>query len=120
MLAHGRALLVDNDHTHISDANVFNPPELPARPKVLDAVDSTQPVALLHLCTSDPGDPAALMASYLDALPSGSYVVVSHCLDPENEHSHIARSSKRSTKPPPAHPCSAPARKSTPSCPTRT
>ncbi|MFI5608570.1 SAM-dependent methyltransferase [Amycolatopsis sp. NPDC051903] len=93
VLAHGRALLVDNDHTHIIDANVFHPAEVLEHPQVRATIDFTQPVALLHLADLHfyPGDPAALMAQYLDALPSGSYVVVSHGLNPENEHSHVAR-----------------------------
>jgi hypothetical protein len=31
------------------------------------------------------------MAEYIDALPSGSYVAISHFLDPENEYTAIAK-----------------------------
>ncbi|WP_326566417.1 SAM-dependent methyltransferase [Amycolatopsis rhabdoformis] len=93
VLAHGRVLLLDNEQTHIIGANVFHPAEVLDNPEVRGAIDFTQPVALLHLADLHfyPDDPAELMARYLDALPSGSFVVVSHCMDPENEHSHVAR-----------------------------
>ena len=59
-------------------------------------IDFTRPLALLQLGTlhhyNGPRErPAEIMREYIDALPSGSYVAISHFLDPENEHSEMAR-----------------------------
>ncbi|HWD04100.1 MAG TPA: SAM-dependent methyltransferase [Amycolatopsis sp.] len=93
VLAHGRALLLDNDRTHIVDADVFNSAEVLESPEVRNSIDFSQPVGLLHMADLHfyTGDPAQLMAEYLEPLASGSYVVVSHLMDPEDEYSHIAR-----------------------------
>lgn len=85
VLAHGNALLVDNDRTHIADADIYKPADVYSHPLVERHIDFTQPIALLqistiHHYTGD--DYAALMRDYIDPLPSGSYVAVSHFLDP--------------------------------------
>lgn len=96
VLAHGRALLEENDQTHFAAADIFNPAEILEHEVVRKHIDFTQPVAFLQLGTMHhfvgPDDgPAKIMRTYIDALPSGSYVAMSHFLDPENEHSPIAR-----------------------------
>lgn len=96
VLAHGRALLEENEHTHFVAANIFRPTEILENEVVRKHIDFTRPVALLQLGTlhhfeGAPGEPAEIMRAYIDALSSGSYVAVSHFLDPENEHSALAR-----------------------------
>ncbi|MEU0536042.1 SAM-dependent methyltransferase [Amycolatopsis tolypomycina] len=86
VLAHGRALLVENDFTHMVEADIFKPREVLGHPEVLAHVDFTEPVALLqvgtmHHCEGD--GVFDIMREYIDALPSGSYVVLSHFFDPE-------------------------------------
>ncbi|SED14691.1 S-adenosyl methyltransferase [Amycolatopsis tolypomycina] len=86
VLAHGRALLVENDFTHMVEADIFKPQEVLGHPEVLAHVDFTEPVALLqvgtmHHCEGD--GVFDIMREYIDALPSGSYVVLSHFFDPE-------------------------------------
>lgn len=86
VLAHGRALLVENDRTHLVDADIFTPSAVLEDPVVQRHIDFTEPLVLLHVGTlhhyEGDGGPA-LMQEYIDALPSGSYVVFSHFHDPE-------------------------------------
>ncbi len=95
VLAHGRALLEDNDHTHFSTADIFNPPEVLEDGVVRTHLDLTEPIALLQVGTlhhyTGEQNPADIMQQYIDALPSGSYVAISHFLDPENQYSEVAR-----------------------------
>lgn len=95
VLAHGRALLEENDRTHFAAADIFKPREILDNAVVRKQLDFDEPIAFLQLGTLHHylGErPAAeIMAEYIDALPGGSYVAISHFLDPENEHSPVAR-----------------------------
>jgi S-adenosyl methyltransferase len=96
VLAHGRVLLEENDRTHFVEADIFEPAQLLADERVLEYIDFSEPVALLQMGTLHHFDgprtgPAEIMRQYIDALPSGSYVALSHFLDPENEFSAVAR-----------------------------
>lgn len=95
VIAHGEALLEDNDFTHFVPADIFEPGEVLGNEKVRKHLDFTQPIALLqigtlHHYTKDNG--GELMQEYLDALPPGSFVAISHFFDPETpELSKLAR-----------------------------
>lgn len=94
--AHGRALLEENELTHFASADIFNPRSVLENEVVRKYIDFSRPVAFLQLGTLHhsvgPADkPRKIMAEYVDALPSGSFVAMSHFLDPENEHSALAR-----------------------------
>ncbi|MPZ67412.1 MAG: hypothetical protein GEU83_18560 [Pseudonocardiaceae bacterium] len=95
VLAHGRALLEENEHTHFSAADIFNPPEVLEDEVVCKHLDWTQPIVLLQVGTlhhyTGEHNPADVMQQYIDALPSGSYVAISHFLDPQNQYSEVAR-----------------------------
>lgn len=95
VLAHGRALLVDNDQTHFSAADIFKPGQVLDDEIVRRYLDFSQPLALFQLGTLHHYDgersPASIMQEYIDALPSGSYVALSHFLDPENEYTEVAK-----------------------------
>lgn len=96
VLAHGRALLEENEHTHFVAADIFNPRSIVENELVRKYIDFSEPVAFLQLGTLHHFEgaherPAEIMKEYVDALPSGSYVAISHFLDPENEHSKTAR-----------------------------
>jgi SAM-dependent methyltransferase len=86
VLAHGRALLEDEDYVHMVEADIFKPTTVLTDPTVLRNIDLSQPVVLLHVGTlhhvEGDGGPA-LMAEYIEALAPGSYVVFSHFYDPE-------------------------------------
>jgi SAM-dependent methyltransferase len=86
--AHGRALLEENDRTHVVRADLTRPRELLASPGVARHLDFDRPVALIQ-CASlhhvdDEHEPAKIMAEYVDALCPGSYVALTHWLDPED------------------------------------
>lgn len=95
VLAHGRALLEENDQTHLIDADIFEPAEVLQNEVVRKHLDFTEPIALyqcgtMHHYTGDRY--ADIMQEYIDALPSGSYVALSHFYDPEtDEFSPLAR-----------------------------
>jgi len=96
VLAHGRALLEENDQTHFVSANIFNPAEVINNEVVRKHLDFSQPIALFQLGTihhyDDERTPASIMQEYIDVLPAGSYVAISHFLDPQtDEHSELAR-----------------------------
>jgi SAM-dependent methyltransferase len=95
VLAHGRALLEENDRTHLIAADIFQPRQVLENPVVLKYLDFTEPMALYQCGTIHhySGDRyAEIMQEYIDALPSGSYVALSHFYDPEtSEYSPLAR-----------------------------
>jgi hypothetical protein len=95
VLAHGRALLEENDDTHIVDADIFHPRDVLENEVVRRHIDFSEPIGLLQMGTlhhlHGDGGPA-IMAEYIDALPSGSYVGLSHFYDPGTpELSGLAR-----------------------------
>ncbi|TNC26116.1 SAM-dependent methyltransferase [Amycolatopsis alkalitolerans] len=96
VLAHGRALLEENEQTHFVAEDIFQPEKVLENQLVRETFDFSEPIALLQVGTlhhfeGTPGEPADIMRRYIEALAPGSYVVVSHFLDPENEHSVVAR-----------------------------
>ncbi|WP_312024877.1 SAM-dependent methyltransferase [Kibdelosporangium aridum] len=97
VIAHGRALLEENDRTHFVDADLRDPEALLAHPAVTRYLDMNRPLALMQCATlhhvSDEDNPGELMARYIEALPSGSYVAISHFCDPADgsEMSELAR-----------------------------
>jgi hypothetical protein len=90
VLAYGRALLADSDHTHIAEVNITRPDRVFSDPVVSKHLDFEQPVALLHVGTlhhfPDSFDPWQAMARYIDRLQPGSYVALAHALDPGPDH----------------------------------
>ncbi|NIH79853.1 SAM-dependent methyltransferase [Amycolatopsis viridis] len=86
VLAHGRALLEENEFVHMTEADIFEPSKVLDNAVVRRHIDFAEPLVLLHVGTLHhfEGDgAAAVMRRYIDALPSGSYVVFSHFFDPE-------------------------------------
>jgi hypothetical protein len=95
VLAHGRALLEENEHVHMIDEDIFVPSHVLTNPVVERYLDFSKPLALLQVGTlhhlEGDGGPA-IMREYVDALPSGSYVVFSHFYDPEvPEYTAVAK-----------------------------
>ncbi|MEU5260045.1 SAM-dependent methyltransferase [Amycolatopsis sp. NPDC021455] len=96
VLAHGRALLEENDNTHFVAEDIFEPQRILQNEVVRQHIDFSQPVAFLQLGTLHHYNgaherPAEIMKEYIDALPSGSFVAISHFFDPEDEDSATAR-----------------------------
>jgi hypothetical protein len=90
VLAYGRALLADNDRTHMADVNITRTSRVFGDPIVSKHLDFSQPLALLHVTTlhhfPDKFDPWQAMAESIDRLASGSYVAFGHAVDPGPEH----------------------------------
>ncbi|MGB9282012.1 MAG: SAM-dependent methyltransferase [Pseudonocardiaceae bacterium] len=101
VLAHGRALLAENDQTCFSAADIFTPAEVLNDEVVRSHLDFSEPIALFQLNTLHHYDgepsPQRIMAEYIDALPSGSYVALCHFFDPEDagELSELARKTEQ-------------------------
>ena len=95
VLAHGRALLEENDQTHLIDADIFVPGDVLNNEVTRQHIDFSEPVAVYQCGTLHHYNGsrfAEIMQEYIQALPSGSYVVLSHFLDPETpEFSPLAR-----------------------------
>jgi SAM-dependent methyltransferase len=94
--AHGRALLEENERTHLVTADIFQPGEILRDETVRSQIDFSRPLVFLQLGTLHHFNgprraPAEIMREYIDALPAGSYVAMSHFYDPENEFSPVAR-----------------------------
>jgi hypothetical protein len=98
VLAHGRALLADNDRTHMAEADMRQPRQVMENATVAKYIDFTQPVAFFLVGVihhvSDRRDPAGIVAGYVDAAPSGSYFVMTHMVDPgpDNELAPLTKS----------------------------
>jgi SAM-dependent methyltransferase len=86
VLAHGRALLEDAPHTHVVADDIFNPGRILANEEIRRYINFDRPLALLQVGTLhhyNADDGADLMREYVQALPSGSFVVIAHFFDPE-------------------------------------
>lgn len=95
VIAHGRALLEDNELTRFSPADIRDADAVLDDPMVHDFLDLDQPVALFQIGTihhfDDDADPQAIMARFVDRLAPGSVVAIAHFFDPENDDSELAR-----------------------------
>lgn len=83
--AYGRALLEDNVQTWFATADLTEPEEL-FETKEVSKLDLDQPIALIQCATlmhlDDERDPWDIMRRYVNLLPSGSYVAISHGYNP--------------------------------------
>ncbi|KUN75777.1 SAM-dependent methyltransferase [Streptomyces griseoruber] len=81
--AHARSLLDDDDaNTSVVLGDLRDPRAVLDHPDVRKVIDLDRPVALmlvaiLHFVT-EAEDPDAILATLLDALPTGSYLILSH------------------------------------------
>jgi hypothetical protein len=77
-------------------ADFTEPEALPANATVRRCLDLDRPIALYQLGTlqrlHDHQRPAELMAAYVDMLPPGSFVVLSHFFNPGKENPELAES----------------------------
>ncbi|ANY05138.1 SAM-dependent methyltransferase [Pseudonocardia sp. HH130630-07] len=95
VIAHGRALLEENEFTRFTAADIRRPDEVLDDPVVQDFLDLDRPVALFQIGTihhfDDSDRPQEVMQRYVERLPVGSVFAVAHFFDPENEDSDLAR-----------------------------
>jgi hypothetical protein len=82
ILAHARSLLEGVEHVVFIPGDFRKPDDTLSHPDVRQLIDFTRPVglmcvALLHF-VADEEQPKALLDTYLSAVPSGSYLAISH------------------------------------------
>ena len=79
---HANALLTGSGTTGIVLGDLRDPVAILADPRVQELIDFTRPVALLLVAIlhfiKDEEDPAGIVAALRDALPDGSYLVLTH------------------------------------------
>jgi SAM-dependent methyltransferase len=90
-VAHSKLILDGNDNAAVIQGDLRDPASILADPETQLLLDFTRPIALLLVAVlhfvADAEDPERLVATLRDALPPGSYLVVSHaCSDPRPEH----------------------------------
>jgi hypothetical protein len=95
VLAHAKALLTGTPEgrTAFIQADLRDPEKILAHPTTREVLDFDRPMALLLVAVlhfiPDSENPATIVRTLVDALPSGSYVVSSHVTpehDPESVH----------------------------------
>lgn len=86
--AHSKVLLEDDERTRFVNADLTRPREVLDHPQVRRHLDFREPVALIHAATlhhlHDTARARAIMAEYVAALAPGSYVAITHMLDPND------------------------------------
>ncbi|MGH3249549.1 MAG: SAM-dependent methyltransferase [Trebonia sp.] len=90
VVAHSKLILEGNADAAVIQADLRDPASILADPVTKTLLDFTRPVALLLVavlhCIADADNPEQIVATLRDALPPGSYLVVSHaCSDPKPE-----------------------------------
>jgi S-adenosyl methyltransferase len=82
VLAHGRALLAENEFTVVVKGDVREPEKILMAKETNALIDFSRPVgviasAILHHIV-DAEDPLGIVAAVCDAVPAGSYLFISH------------------------------------------
>ncbi|TMR97952.1 SAM-dependent methyltransferase [Nonomuraea basaltis] len=84
VMSHARALLTSTPEgkTTYIEADARDPRSILDHPEVRETLDFTKPIALVMVAIlmhiSDEDDPPGLVKAFTDAIPSGSYLVLSH------------------------------------------
>ncbi len=84
VLAHARALMVSNDSGQVAyvDGDLQHPQTILTVPELTRVLDLDQPVGLMLIAVlmllDEADDPYAAVATLRDALPSGSYLALTH------------------------------------------
>jgi hypothetical protein len=95
VLIHAKALLTGTSegHTAFIQADLREPEEILRNPATVEVLDFDAPIALILVAIlhflPDEDDPASVVRTLVDALPSGSYLVASHVtpeFDPVGVH----------------------------------
>lgn len=85
VLAHGRALLAENNNTAVIQADMCSTDLIFGYPEVRRLIDLDQPVAALFVsvlhCITDESDPAGLVRRVTERLPSGSFLVINQLIN---------------------------------------
>ncbi|MGN9846168.1 SAM-dependent methyltransferase [Nonomuraea sp. H19] len=89
VLAHGRALLAENENTAVVTSDLREPAAILADPAVRKIIDFDRPVGVMlvgilhHL--HDDEDPKGIVEAYMAAVPPGSHLFITHFCDSSQE-----------------------------------
>ncbi len=91
-ISHGQALLADEHSTYFAGADLTDPAAVLRHPVVAEALDLDRPVGIilglvLHTIADD-DQVRRIIADYLAAVPSGSYLAITHPINPRDRFSH--------------------------------
>jgi SAM-dependent methyltransferase len=102
VLAHGRAMLADEETSTVIQADIREPEQILSHPVVAEYLDFTRPVGLLLLSIlhhiNDDEDPDRIARVLRDALPSGSYLAIIHFWDPADEHPDVSAKTREAER----------------------
>jgi hypothetical protein len=88
VIRHGQALLADDRHSFFAAGDLTDPASVLADPIVTGALDLTQPVAVIQCLVlhhvRDTKHAREIVTGYLDPLPSGSYLALTHPCNPRD------------------------------------
>lgn len=106
VLAHGRALLADNDTTTVITADMRDPDAVLSHPDMRAFIDFRRPVAVLFVAVlhfiPDSDDPSGIVSRFRSAMASGSCLALSHLTSsgPSAEKvDHVVEVYKNATSP---------------------
>jgi hypothetical protein len=93
--AHGRALLEENELTHMAAGDFADPRAVLATAELVKNIDFERPICLM-LCSAvhhilDDAEAAAVVYGWVDELPAGSYLMLTHGVDAGGEPGALAR-----------------------------
>ncbi|MEU4191337.1 SAM-dependent methyltransferase [Kribbella sp. NPDC026611] len=87
-VTHGQALLADYQHSFFAEADLTDPAAVLRHPVVTEAIDLSRPVGLLLgmvlQAIPDTEQAARIVAEYLAAVPAGSYLALTHPVNPRD------------------------------------
>jgi hypothetical protein len=102
VVPHSAELLAGTDNVALATADLRRPGEVLAAPEVEKLIDFRRPVALTFFATlhhlNDHEDPVGVAARLRDAVPSGSYLALSHLHNPGDERPSDAEQAVTSEK----------------------
>jgi hypothetical protein len=85
---HGRALLEEDERTHLVMGDLTEPDAVLDHPTVAKYIEFDRPLALIQCATihhvPDSKRPLEIMQRYIERLPSGSYLALTHFHDPQD------------------------------------
>ncbi|MBO0881870.1 MAG: SAM-dependent methyltransferase, partial [Mycobacterium sp.] len=97
VLAHSRELLRHSGETNVIyiDGDISDPATIIDNPQARDILDFDQPVGYIHAAiwhfVPDDADPWALTRQYMDAVPTGSYLALSHVTADGQDEAKVQR-----------------------------
>jgi len=104
-VAHSQSILTGRSDVGVLQADVRNPDEILDAPLTRQLIDLREPVAVLAVAmlhfVADREDPAGILARFRDAVPTGSYLALSHgTVDRQPEHAARSEEIYRDTRDP--------------------